>query len=113
MILLLTRKHWELNSRTRTYARRAKWAHYGVAVGSVILGWLAREVLTQAVGPTALPFIFFFPAVAMAAWYGGLGPGALATVLSAAASNWFFIEPIHSWTITESGDVVALGAFLS
>jgi hypothetical protein len=47
---------------------------YAVAVGSVLLGWLARELLTPTVGPTALPFIFLFPAVTLAAFYSGFGP---------------------------------------
>jgi CHASE3 domain sensor protein len=88
------------------------WVRYAVAVGCVILGWLAREALTPAVGPTALPFISFFPAIAMAAWYGGLGAGVLATLLSAVAAHWFFIEPVHSWSITKFSDVAALVAFL-
>src|SRR6266545_3455105 len=91
---------------------RSAWARYGVAVGSVVLGWLAREALTPAVGQTALPFIFFFPAVAMAAWYGGFGPGALAVLLGAAAADWFFIAPLNTWAVSTFGDVAALGAFL-
>ena len=93
-------------------SRPASWGRYGVAVGCIILGWLARQALTPTVGSTALPFIFFFPAAALAAWYGGLGPGVLATVLGAAAADWFFIEPIHSWSISRGGDVVALAAFV-
>jgi PAS domain S-box-containing protein len=99
-------------SRTTNYKPRPAWARYGVAVGSVILGWLAREALTPAVGQTGLPFLFFFPAAAMAAWYGGFGPGALATLLGATAANWFFIEPLHAGSVGRVGDVVALAAFL-
>jgi PAS domain-containing protein len=61
-----------------------------VAITSVVLGWLGREALTPGIGPTALPFIFFFPAVAIAAWFGGLGPRMLAVALSALAAHWFF-----------------------
>src|SRR2546421_5527410 len=93
-------------------SKRPQWERYGVAVGSVILGWLAREALTSAVGQTALPFIFFFPAVAMAAWYGGFGPGAVAAILGAAAADWFFIEPINTLTVSTFGDVAAVAAFL-
>lgn len=88
------------------------WARYGVAAGSVFLGWLAREALTPAVGPTALPFIFFFPAVALAAWYGGFVAGSLASLFSATAAYWFYIEPVHTWEVRTFGDVVALAAFL-
>jgi PAS domain S-box-containing protein len=85
---------------------------YGVAVGSIVLGWLARETITPTIGPTALPFIFFFPAVAMAAWYGGLGPGVLAIILSAVAANWFFMEPVRAWAFRTPGDVATISAFV-
>src|SRR4051812_32955473 len=91
---------------------RSAWVRYGIAVASVILGWLAREALTPGVGPTALPFVFFFPAAAMAAWYGGFGPGIAATILGAAAADWFFIEPVNNIAVSKFGDLVALAAFL-
>jgi PAS domain S-box-containing protein len=82
-----------------------------VAIASVVLGWLAREALTPGIGPTALPFIFFFPAVAIAAWFGGFGPGLFAIVLSLLAANWFFIAPTPTLTIRSIYDVLALAAF--
>lgn len=83
---------------------RPVWARYSVALACVALGWLARAALTPAMGPTAVPFIFFFPAVVIASWYGGLGAGLLATILSAAAANWAFIPPIHAWSVIESDE---------
>ena len=38
-------------------------------------------------------FFLFLAAVTVSAIYGGLGPGLTATVLSALASNYFFLEP--------------------
>src|ERR1051326_5058512 len=92
--------------------QRPAWLRYAVAIGSVVLAWLAREALTPGIGPTALPFIFFFPAVAIAAWFGGLGPGILAVVLSSLAANWFFTTPIHAFSVGSRYDVLALVAFL-
>jgi diguanylate cyclase (GGDEF)-like protein len=44
--------------------------------------------------PLMEPSIFLFlVAVTVSALYGGLGPGLLATVLSALASNYFFLKP--------------------
>src|SRR5262245_59799420 len=99
-------------SREQDLVQRSAWARYGVAVGSVALGWLTREAITPTVGPTALPFVFFFPAVAMTAWYGGLGPGVLAIVLSPVGANWFFIEPARGWAINTSGDLATMVAFI-
>jgi signal transduction histidine kinase len=42
------------------------------------------------------PFILFTLSVVVAAWYGGLGPGILATALGAILGGYFFIEPLHS-----------------
>jgi PAS domain S-box-containing protein len=78
----------------------------------VALGWLGREALTPGIGPTALPFTIFFPAVAAAAWYGGLGPGLLAIPLSALAANWFFTEPFHAFSLTSKNDFLTLAVFL-
>lgn len=71
---------------------RAATRRYAFAVGCVFLGWAVREALTPALGLTALPFVTFFPAVAAAAWYGGLGPALLSLGLSALVSNFFFLE---------------------
>jgi len=87
------------------------WARYGVAIATVVLGYFGRQLLTPGIGPTALPFIFFFPAVAIAAWYGGGRPGMLAVALSAFAAHWFFSAPIHTFSRSRY-DILALVAFL-
>ena len=74
-------------------ADRSQLERYGFSVGVVLVGWLARMALTPAVGQTNLPFIFFFPAVAAAAWFGGLWPAILSMVLSALTAQWFFMDP--------------------
>jgi len=42
-----------------------------------------------------LPFSFFIPATIIAAWYGGLGPGALAALGGLVLGDTFFLPP-HS-----------------
>lgn len=91
-------------------SRHPGWLRYGVALGCVAIGLLARMALTSAIGPTALPYIFFFPMIALAAWFGGAGPGALATVFSALAANWFFFEPIEGFAL-KPPDLWSLFAF--
>jgi PAS domain S-box-containing protein len=100
------------NFSRHNLALRPAWARYGLAVASVILGWLAREALSPGIGPVALPFIFFFPAVAIAVWFGGLGPGVLAVALSVVAAHWFFTAPTHTFTISSTYDILALAAFV-
>jgi PAS domain S-box-containing protein len=92
--------------------RRSAWARYGVVLVAIAAGIGAREACTPAIGPVALPFVTFFPAVAIAAWFGGLGPGLLGIALSVLAANWFFIEPRHSLTIASVSGGAALAAFV-
>src|SRR4030088_1858636 len=42
------------------------------------------------------PVSLFLCAVLLSAWFGGVGPGLLATALSALAFYYYFLPPIHS-----------------
>jgi two-component system sensor histidine kinase KdpD len=55
--------------------------------------------------------VLFFPAVMVAATYGGLGPGLTATFLSAASIAYFFMPPYWSFKVT-AADFVRLVAFV-
>ena len=62
---------------------------YGLAVGTVALALWLTSLLWPLVKPSASPL--FFAAVMMTAWYGGLGPGLLATALAVPAIYHFLI----------------------
>ena len=53
---------------------------YGIATLAVLLALLLDLLLWPWAKPTAFPL--FTAAVLFASWYGGLGPGLLATVLA-------------------------------
>jgi two-component system, chemotaxis family, CheB/CheR fusion protein len=55
-------------------------------------GLLTRLAFSGYLG-TTLPFITFFPGVMLSAWYGGLGPGLLTTLLGGAAAQYFVLTP--------------------
>jgi PAS domain S-box-containing protein len=93
-----------------TCSRGPTWAGYAIAVAALLVGWLLREALNPIVGKERLPFIFFFPAVAIAAWYGGLGPGLLALILGGIMADWFYIGPRHE-LIHEAFNVTSLAAY--
>ena len=57
------------------------------------------------------PFLFFAPGVVFSAWYGGLGPGLVATVAGAAAARCFLSDP-HGLFSIASADVPKLVVFL-
>ena len=75
----------------------ARCARYGVAAGAVVLAVAGRAAFTPLWGPTFLPFVFFYPAIVFAAWYGRFGPALLSIVLSALAADWFFMEHGTAW----------------
>src|SRR5467141_2314844 len=73
------------------------WRNYGVAVLSPVLA------LGIARWPDAhlesAPVSLFLCAVMLGAWLGGVGPGLLAAVLSAAAFAYYFVSPLYSLAV--------------
>jgi len=91
---------------------RSSLARYALALLAVILAWAAREAFVPLWGPTALPFIFFYPAIVLTAWYGRKGPALFAIALSTLAADWFFIEPRYTFWPRHSDEIVAIFAFV-
>lgn len=90
---------------------RSQLLGYGVAVVSVVVA----TALRYAVGPLlppGLPFLTYFIAVVVSAWYGGLGPAAVCIVLSSLAAAHFFIPPDDSLLIEDPAHLIGLGAFI-
>jgi two-component system, cell cycle sensor histidine kinase and response regulator CckA len=87
---------------------RSSWGRYGLAVLSVLvtllLVWLIPH-LHEA------PFFYFTVAVMVSAWFGGLRPGLLATVLSVVAVDFFFLHPTWSFRtgVTEFSHLLVFG----
>ena len=85
-------------------------ARYAIPVASCALALLATLVLAEHL--TQVIFMFFWPAVFASAWFGGRGPARVATVLSVALVNHFFVYPFNR-TVAEVPDtVLGLFAFL-
>ncbi|HYJ33880.1 MAG TPA: PAS domain S-box protein [Candidatus Binatia bacterium] len=84
-----------------------------MALACVLLGAVMRSSLDGVLGPTGLPFLFFFPAVAAAAWFGGLAPGIMAILAAALLAKWLYLTPVHSLAMPGSFDIAALLGFLS
>ena len=84
---------------------------YGVAVGATVASLLVRWPLWPVLGD-AVPTMTFFPAVMIAAYLGGLWPGVLATVLSAAAANYFITREIPFVHFSDVNDVAATILFV-
>src|SRR5437660_4816041 len=84
---------------------------YGVAVLATALSLLIRWPLGPVLGD-AVPHMTFFPAVMIAAYFGGFWPGLLATILSAIAANYFLTGQLRSFYVTGVNDIAALILFV-
>jgi two-component system sensor kinase FixL len=99
------------SSRSRAPRARANPAlHYIVAVGAVGASLLFRYPLRESFGVKA-PYLQFYPAVILAAWYGGLGPGIVATGLSALAAMYFLLPPA-GYAVGDPADQLSLAVFI-
>ncbi|WP_392530898.1 PAS domain S-box protein [Nostoc sp. C117] len=83
---------------------------YGIVVFTVALALVLMLILDPWLGMSGTPFLLFFSAVMVSAWYGGLKSGILATSLSGLLSNYFFLPPVYelSFDLTNS---VRIGLF--
>jgi diguanylate cyclase (GGDEF)-like protein len=97
-----------LTRRLRSAYPRLAW--YGLAVGlsalALVLVVLMRPLMESSV------FFLFLAAVTISALYGGLGPGLMATTLSALASNWYFPKP-HDAPFGGPEEVLRMAIFLA
>jgi|SaaInl7_135m_RNA_FD_contig_21_1999937_length_868_multi_15_in_0_out_0_1 hypothetical protein len=83
--------------------------HYLIGLCLVVLAVLIRLIITKQ-GSASAPFITFFPATALAALIGGLGPGVMVAACGAfLASMAFFPRPISGFILE---DYVLLGFYL-
>jgi PAS domain S-box-containing protein len=88
------------------------FTRYSTAVLIVAAFLLVRLALQSVLGES-VPYLQFFPAIMLAAWLGGLGPGLAATGLAAALADFFFLKPIYSFAIGSTADTVSLPLFAS
>lgn len=81
---------------------------YGIAVVACLVALVLSVMAWSLVKST--PFIFFFPAVAFAAWRGGLGPGMLCAALTITSLDFFLFEPRYQF-FTSPVEVLQFGIF--
>ena len=81
----------------RLTTRRSAVLRYGVAVVAVV-GALLLKLMLEPLIVQETPFLLVFAAVMVSAWYGGLGPGLLATILAGLATDYFFLPPVNNFS---------------
>lgn len=85
---------------------------YGLAIAAVAAMIGLRLGIAGLVGER-LPYIAFFFAVIVTAWFGGLGPSVLAVALSTFAVKFLFIPEVRSLRVAHVVDVVGLALFVA
>jgi C4-dicarboxylate-specific signal transduction histidine kinase len=88
---------------------RPPLVRYAISIASVAIALSLASLLPSRADPSH--FTLFFASVMVSAWYGGLGSGLVATILSALSLDYFFIAPIHSVTVDWEA-FLRLGVFL-
>jgi two-component system sensor histidine kinase KdpD len=78
----------------------------GLPLLTLILTQLRDQVTLSSV------LLFYLCLVVVVAAVGGWRPAILAAIASDLLVNWYFTPPIHTWTISEPGNVFALVVFL-
>jgi signal transduction histidine kinase/CheY-like chemotaxis protein len=84
---------------------------YCLAVAFVVAAVVVKLVFLPDAG-VKLPYLMLYPAVILAALYGGRAPGLLAAVLAVVAIDVFWIEPIGQFGGADPYDWLGMGLFL-
>lgn len=76
-----------------------------------MIATIVRLLLLQSLG-NENPFIVFYPAVAVAAFVGGFGPGIVATLFSLVAAHYFWLDPaLRRWL--DPVELLSMSIFLA
>jgi PAS domain S-box-containing protein len=86
-------------------------APYVIALGALGGALVFRYAFRESLG-LKVPYLQFYPAIIVAAWYGGLGPGILTTTLSAVLAMYFLLPPA-GMAVSDSADLLSLGVFIA
>jgi PAS domain S-box-containing protein len=85
-----------MGQRSEDFSESPFW-RYGLAITSCLV-FLALKLATSRYLGDTVPFVLFFSAVMISAWFGGLGPGILATALCTSFAYAFFLhENLSFW----------------
>lgn len=79
--------------------RKHPWHGYAAGSAIFLLALLLRHAFGQQDDPS-VPFITFFPAILLAALFGGTQAGIVIAILSALAAMYFFIPPYGTLAIS-------------
>ncbi|MET7381322.1 sensor histidine kinase KdpD [Streptomyces sp. NPDC005526] len=88
---------------------RLIWGWLAGIAGPLLLTWLLSSLLPQ-VG-LANDMLLFLTMTVTAALLGGLLPALASAVVGSVLLNWYFTPPVHTWTIADPKNIVAIAVF--
>ena len=87
-------------------------ARYAFAVLTAVLALVLRQTLSPLLGANN-PYFTVWAAVVFSAWYYGVGPSVVTTLMSALGVWYWFLLPLHSFRLQDSkmqiGGLVGFG----
>src|ERR1700686_4172611 len=84
---------------------------YALAVVAVVIALLLSSALHPLVGER-LVYVLILPAIAFSAWYCGIGPSLVATVLALAGAMYGPTTSVHSFPVPNRSELFLLSALL-
>ena len=90
----------------------ARWFYYLGAV-FLVLGALSLQLALFPRLGVRTTYLLFNPAVAIAALWGGLGPGLVATVLADALIGYYLIPPAATFAIDNPANLIGMAIFFA
>ena len=107
-----TGRHQPLRtSRRAALPRRRRIAAAAVGAAALVALTVIVSGFHQRVGLSSILLLYLVLVVIVAA-VGGLWPAVVTAVAASLAINWFFTDPIHTWTIADPEHIFGLGVFV-
>jgi len=91
---------------------RPFWLRCTLGILFAVIAAAIRWQFLESLG-LRVTFLTFYPAVAVAAIYGGFIAGLLATAVSAVLANYFWMEPVGQSGISNVADLLSIVIFLA
>ena len=88
------------------------WSGYLVALLATAIAAACRIALQPFLGD-AMPFLLFPVAITLAAFYGGFGPGLVATALGLVTATYLFIPPSRSFVVPDIQEWFRIGVYVA
>jgi signal transduction histidine kinase len=99
------------DSLLSTRISESTFLRYALAVIAVAIALLLSTALNAWAGER-LVYVLILPAIAFSAWYCGIGPSLVATVLALAGAMYGPTTSVHSFPVPNRSELFLLSAFL-